>query len=419
MDEAHPLFRIGTAWPAARAVLASLPLIALQPFLHYLVRSLARDRPEIAARLGPHSEKSFLIDPTNLPFVCLLRPHPHTLHCGRSAGGAALPTMLGSPARSSAWSTAGLKAMCSFSRANSSSKATPRLSSHCATRSTTSSAVSQTRSLRCSAPLRHPGPRCTSSDRQRQPCQVPRSERIGAHATVSARSWSVRPLHPPRCGTRSTPEEIRYYYHEFGIKSAVLPQILTIPEIKAVHESVPCEIEAFVFGNIGEKGIAAFRLFSRRMTWSKSPKSTEQCSIAAYRVQRPANASARRACGYPSRTASITARLAEASCRRAGRRTSSTDGLHGLLARRCLMGCPALANSARRIAFDPLVVAAHWFALKDLSAESSPRSRPADPDTAWHYNCSPLRNRVGERPCATATCWTASRRSPTTRRSQT
>jgi putative protease len=31
----------------------------------------------------------------------------------------------------------------------------------------------------------------------------------------------------------------------------VLPRILTVAEIKAVHDEIPCEIEAFVFGNIG------------------------------------------------------------------------------------------------------------------------------------------------------------------------
>lgn len=49
----------------------------------------------------------------------------------------------------------------------------------------------------------------------------------------------------------SSPEAIKFYCREFNIKRVVLPRILTVAEIKAVHDEIPCEIEAFVFGNIG------------------------------------------------------------------------------------------------------------------------------------------------------------------------
>jgi putative protease len=35
------------------------------------------------------------------------------------------------------------------------------------------------------------------------------------------------------------------------VKRVVLPRILTVTEIAAIHREIPCEIEAFVFGNIG------------------------------------------------------------------------------------------------------------------------------------------------------------------------
>lgn len=57
-----------------RKVLAPLPLPLLQPFLKKIVRNLARNRTELFARLGPHQQKVFLIDPVNLPFVFLLTP---------------------------------------------------------------------------------------------------------------------------------------------------------------------------------------------------------------------------------------------------------------------------------------------------------------------------------------------------------
>ena len=49
----------------------------------------------------------------------------------------------------------------------------------------------------------------------------------------------------------SSPEAIRFHCEEFGAKRVVLPRILTVAEIADIHRQVPCEIEAFVFGNIG------------------------------------------------------------------------------------------------------------------------------------------------------------------------
>ncbi|VAV89870.1 Uncharacterized protease YhbU [hydrothermal vent metagenome] len=49
----------------------------------------------------------------------------------------------------------------------------------------------------------------------------------------------------------SSAEAINFYCSRFDIKRVVLPRILTVAEIKKVHDEIPCEIEAFVFGNIG------------------------------------------------------------------------------------------------------------------------------------------------------------------------
>lgn len=49
----------------------------------------------------------------------------------------------------------------------------------------------------------------------------------------------------------SSPEAIRYYVQEFGVKRVVLPRILTIPEIRQIKSEIPCEIETFIFGNHG------------------------------------------------------------------------------------------------------------------------------------------------------------------------
>jgi len=49
----------------------------------------------------------------------------------------------------------------------------------------------------------------------------------------------------------SSPEAINFYCREFDIKRVVLPRILTVAEISKLHDEIGCEIEAFVFGNIG------------------------------------------------------------------------------------------------------------------------------------------------------------------------
>lgn len=61
-------------------LLAAVPLAVLQPIFSHIASHVARTRPELFARLGPHTGKRFLIDPTDLPFVLVLRPdaaRPH------------------------------------------------------------------------------------------------------------------------------------------------------------------------------------------------------------------------------------------------------------------------------------------------------------------------------------------------------
>jgi predicted lipid carrier protein YhbT len=57
-----------------RLLLAPVPLVMLQPILTRIAEHVARTRPELFARLGPHAGKRFLVDPIDLPFVLVLRP---------------------------------------------------------------------------------------------------------------------------------------------------------------------------------------------------------------------------------------------------------------------------------------------------------------------------------------------------------
>lgn len=49
----------------------------------------------------------------------------------------------------------------------------------------------------------------------------------------------------------SSAEAINFYTQRFDIKRVVLPRILTVAEIKKIHDEIDCEIETFIFGNIG------------------------------------------------------------------------------------------------------------------------------------------------------------------------
>ncbi len=70
-------------------------------------------------------------------------------------------------------------------------------------------------------------------------------------ADYAARSYPNLRLHLSVQAGASSPEAIRFYCQEFGVKRVVLPRILTVAEIADIHRQVPCEIEAFIFGNIG------------------------------------------------------------------------------------------------------------------------------------------------------------------------
>lgn len=70
-------------------------------------------------------------------------------------------------------------------------------------------------------------------------------------ASYAADKHPDKRLHLSVQAAASSPEAIQYYCREFGVKRVVLPRILTVPEIKAVAEEIPCEIETFIFGNHG------------------------------------------------------------------------------------------------------------------------------------------------------------------------
>ena len=51
-----------------------LPLLPLQPMLGACIHGIQRRHPQIFDRLGCHATKRYGLDPTDLPFACLLEP---------------------------------------------------------------------------------------------------------------------------------------------------------------------------------------------------------------------------------------------------------------------------------------------------------------------------------------------------------
>lgn len=70
-------------------------------------------------------------------------------------------------------------------------------------------------------------------------------------ADYAARAYPNLRLHLSVQAGASSPEAIRFYCEEFNVKRVVLPRMLTVAEIAELHRQIPCEIEAFIFGNIG------------------------------------------------------------------------------------------------------------------------------------------------------------------------
>jgi predicted lipid carrier protein YhbT len=62
--------------PSPLPFLRFLPLPLLQPILSLIGTQVAKHQPDVFLRLGPHASKSFAIDPTDLPFLLVLKPRP-------------------------------------------------------------------------------------------------------------------------------------------------------------------------------------------------------------------------------------------------------------------------------------------------------------------------------------------------------
>ncbi len=88
---------------------------------------------------------------------------------------------------------------------------------------------------------------------------VDRASEAGADALImadaglmayAARTHPSLRLHLSVQGSATNHEAINFYYEHFGIRRAVLPRVLALPQIRHVIASTPVQIEVFAFGGL-------------------------------------------------------------------------------------------------------------------------------------------------------------------------
>lgn len=70
-------------------------------------------------------------------------------------------------------------------------------------------------------------------------------------ADYAATTYPNLRLHLSVQAGAASPEAIRFFTDNFNVRRVVLPRILTIKEIKALKAEIDCELETFIFGNVG------------------------------------------------------------------------------------------------------------------------------------------------------------------------
>ncbi|MDR3440069.1 peptidase U32 family protein [Telmatospirillum sp.] len=87
-------------------------------------------------------------------------------------------------------------------------------------------------------------------------------------------------LHLSVQASASSAEAIRFYHEAFGIRRAILPRVLMVPEIADLSARVPVEMEVFIFGGLCV--MAEGRCSLSSYATGKSPNMNGACSPASH-----------------------------------------------------------------------------------------------------------------------------------------
>jgi len=88
------------------------------------------------------------------------------------------------------------------------------------------------------------------------------------------------PLHLSVQGSATSHASLSFYQQQFGIRRAVLPRVLSLPQVKAVSSNSPVDIEVFAFGSLCI--MAEGRCHLSSYLTSESPNQNGACSPAKY-----------------------------------------------------------------------------------------------------------------------------------------
>jgi predicted lipid carrier protein YhbT len=83
--------------PALARLARALPLLPLELIAQRLIANALAARPTFFARLGPHADATFAIDPVDCPFVFLITPRDGALRLRRELSGCSHAARIAAP----------------------------------------------------------------------------------------------------------------------------------------------------------------------------------------------------------------------------------------------------------------------------------------------------------------------------------
>lgn len=87
-------------------------------------------------------------------------------------------------------------------------------------------------------------------------------------------------LHLSVQGSATNPEALRFYHQQFNIKRAVIPRVLSLPQISKLTKTSPVDLEVFAFGSLCI--MAEGRCHLSSYITGESPNMSGVCSPAKY-----------------------------------------------------------------------------------------------------------------------------------------
>ncbi|MEJ2065669.1 MAG: U32 family peptidase [Reinekea sp.] len=112
---------------------------------------------------------------------------------------------------------------------------------------------------------------------------------LGADAIIAAdtavleyvsQRYPQQPLHLSVQASATNSGALNFYYRHFNIRRAVLPRVLSLPQVEALCQNSPVELEVFAFGSLCV--MAEGRCYLSSYLTGESPNTVGACSPARF-----------------------------------------------------------------------------------------------------------------------------------------